>query len=116
MPREAARRWTLPARSSASTADWLALVGDPHDVRPILIDQVYRMRDALNPSAVDEIQHYGTLDPTSESLLRQRLATLSLLTEEIARSIHRLPYHAFMDVQAGGNKNSFCLRLLRPNG
>ena len=72
-------------------ANWLDLTGDPHDLRPILIDQVYRMRDALNPSAVDELQHYGALEPAVEELLRQRLATLSLLTAEIARSVQQLP-------------------------
>ncbi|HLG52101.1 MAG TPA: hypothetical protein VKY56_10780 [Chloroflexota bacterium] len=69
------------------------LTGDPHDLRPVLIDQVYRMRDALNPRLVDELVHYGPLDPAEEQALRRDLADLALRIGEIARVIQQLPAH-----------------------
>ena len=86
--REAIRRYQALADR---LADDLQLGADPHDLRPILIDQVYRMRDALHPTLVGELENFGALDPDLEPLLRQRLATLSLLTGEIARQLQRLP-------------------------
>lgn len=66
------------------------LGGDPHDIRPVIIDQVYRIRDALNLEVAEEMTHYGSLDPDAERFLRQHLATLHLLVDEIAREIQRL--------------------------
>lgn len=86
--REQVRAYREVADDLASS---LKLTGDPHDVRPILIDQLYRIRDALNPVAVDELQHYGTLEPEVQELLQKRLATLSLLIAEIARLVQKLP-------------------------
>lgn len=67
------------------------LTGDPHDVRPIAIDQAFRLRDALSPSLVEALTNFGPLDPPDEATLRQQLAELSLLVDEIARAIYRLP-------------------------
>ncbi len=67
------------------------LSGDLHDVRPIAIDQAFRLRDALGLSLVDELHNFGTLDPDDERFLRHHLATLSLMVDEIARAIYQLP-------------------------
>lgn len=67
------------------------LGGDPHDLRPIILDQIYRLRDALNPRLADELANYGRLDPADADYLRRRLATLSLMVDDLAREVHRLP-------------------------
>lgn len=72
-------------------AERFGLTGDPHDLRPIIIDQVYQMRDALNSRIVDELKNFGALEPSDERTLRRDLADLSLLTKDIARCVQRLP-------------------------
>jgi hypothetical protein len=67
------------------------LGGDPHDLRPIILDQIYRLRDALNPRLADELANFGRLDPADADFLRARLATLSMMVDELAREAHRLP-------------------------
>lgn len=67
------------------------LGGDPHDLRPIILDQIYRLRDALNPRLADELANYGQLDPADADFLRRRLATLSIMVDDLAREVHRLP-------------------------
>lgn len=57
-------------------ADHFQLPGDPHDLGPIAVDQVFRLRDALNPGLVNELENFGPLEPDDERFLRQRLAAL----------------------------------------
>jgi hypothetical protein len=76
---------------AADLAQRYQLAGDPRDLRPIIVDQVFRLRDALSPRLVDGLPNYGALSPADERALRHDLASLSLLTEEIARAIQRLP-------------------------
>jgi|GEM_PF-6737483 len=75
-------------------ASRFALTGDPHDVRPIAIDEALRLRDALNPVLADDLLNFGALAPEDEVALRQGLATLSMLVDEIVRAIYRLPYRS----------------------
>lgn len=78
-------------RLVSELADRFDLTGDPHDLRPIVLDQVSRLRDALNLQLVDEMSHYGPLDPDDERALRQQLATLALMVDPIAQCLHHLP-------------------------
>jgi hypothetical protein len=67
------------------------LDGDPRDIRPLIVEQVSRIRDALNPRLVDELANFGRLDSDEERVLRQKLAVLSLMTDDVARAVQRLP-------------------------
>lgn len=88
---EASRKLREFRAIARAIAERFALEGEPRDLRPIIVDQVYRARDALHPDLVAELENFGPLDQRDEAFLRQQLSTLLLLTREIARCIQRLP-------------------------
>ncbi len=63
------------------------LATDPHDLRPLVLEQLHRMRTILEPRLVEELRGFGTLDSETEQTLRQHLARLKIVADAILRDL-----------------------------
>ena len=76
--------------SASEIIDDLGLVREERDLRPLLVGQIQKARDAVDGGVVRELAGYGPLDPEAEEYLRPRVADLFLLTSEMLRVAGRV--------------------------
>ena len=62
------------------------LAPEVRDVRPAVLEHLYRLGDALSPDVVDELRGYGALDPADERWLRQAVAELTIRVKKMLQT------------------------------